>query len=203
MQRQHAVVAHQIGPRPRNQGRERLQRRERLEEQLARAIRPRALQREHHTVIVELPEPVLRHRRPEQIALRLFQARAIRCRHRHVGVQIQAGQVRVPRHRRQHPRRVGIAPRRDKTEAVYRRYAMVAESELREAGAKLAAMLGTTPETATFSDNPGDDSVTARNTGAKSLKKWWAGTGLNRRHQDFQTDRRRPATPRSAANLTT
>jgi hypothetical protein len=52
---------------------------------------------------------------------------------------------------------------------------MVAESELREAGAKRAAMLGTTPETATFSDNPGDDSVTARKT-ATSLKKWWAGT---------------------------
>jgi hypothetical protein len=68
---------------------------------------------------------------------------------------------------------------------VYRRYPMVAESELRKAGAKLAAMLGTTPETATFSDNPGDDSVTARKM-ATSLKKWWAGTGLNRRHQDFQ-----------------
>jgi hypothetical protein len=49
-----------------------------------------------------------------------------------------------------------------KTEAVYRRYAIVAESDLREASTKLAAMLGTTPETATFSDNPGDNSVTAR-----------------------------------------
>ena len=49
-----------------------------------------------------------------------------------------------------------------KTEAVYRRYAIVAESDLREAGTKLAAMLGTTPENATFSDNLGDNSVTAR-----------------------------------------
>jgi hypothetical protein len=47
---------------------------------------------------------------------------------------------------------------------VYRGYAVVAESDLREAGTKLAAMLGTTPETATFSDNPGDNSVTARKT---------------------------------------
>ncbi len=55
-----------------------------------------------------------------------------------------------------------------KTEAVYRRYAIVAESDLREAGTKLAAMLGTTPDTATFSDNPGDNSVTARKTGRLS-----------------------------------
>jgi integrase len=34
-----------------------------------------------------------------------------------------------------------------KTEAVYRRYAIVAESDLREAGTKLAATLGTSPAT--------------------------------------------------------
>jgi hypothetical protein len=55
-----------------------------------------------------------------------------------------------------------------KTEAVHRRYAIV-ESDLREAGTKLAAMLGTTPETATFRVNPGDNSVTARKTGRLSL----------------------------------
>jgi integrase len=49
-----------------------------------------------------------------------------------------------------------------KTEAVYRRYAIVAESDLREAGAKLAAMLGTSTATASLSDNFGDNSVTAR-----------------------------------------
>ena len=49
-----------------------------------------------------------------------------------------------------------------KTEAVYRRYAIVAESDLREAGAKLAATLGTSPATASLIDNPGDISVTAR-----------------------------------------
>ena len=49
-----------------------------------------------------------------------------------------------------------------KTEAVYRRYAIVAESDLGHAGAKLAAMLGTTPENMTLSDNSGDNSVTAR-----------------------------------------
>ena len=49
-----------------------------------------------------------------------------------------------------------------RTEAVYRRYAIVAENHLREAGAKLAASLGTGAVTPSLSDNLGDDSVTAR-----------------------------------------
>ena len=49
-----------------------------------------------------------------------------------------------------------------KTEAVYRRYATAAESDLREAGTKLAAALGTAAATASLSDNSGDISVTAR-----------------------------------------
>ncbi len=49
-----------------------------------------------------------------------------------------------------------------KTEAVYRRYAIVAEGDLREAGTKLTASLGTTAATASLSDDSGDISVTAR-----------------------------------------
>jgi len=41
-----------------------------------------------------------------------------------------------------------------KTEAVYRRYAIVAESDLRDAGTKLTAILGTMPESAPLSDIP-------------------------------------------------
>jgi hypothetical protein len=44
-----------------------------------------------------------------------------------------------------------------KTEAVYRRYAIVAESDLREAGTKLATALGMAAAMASLSDN----SVTA------------------------------------------
>jgi hypothetical protein len=54
-----------------------------------------------------------------------------------------------------------------KTEAVYRRYAIVAKSDLREAGTKLAAALGTVAVTASLSDNLGDNCVTARK--ARSL----------------------------------
>jgi integrase len=49
-----------------------------------------------------------------------------------------------------------------KTEAVYRRYAIVAESDLRDAGTKLAAALGTAAATPSLSDNFGDNSVTVR-----------------------------------------
>jgi hypothetical protein len=48
---------------------------------------------------------------------------------------------------------------------VYRRYAIVAESDPCEAGTKLTTMLGTTPETGALGDNSGDSSVTARKTG--------------------------------------
>ena len=51
-----------------------------------------------------------------------------------------------------------------KTEAVYRRCAIVAESDLRDAGTKLTAMLGTTSEPARLSDSSGDNSVTAPKT---------------------------------------
>ena len=55
-----------------------------------------------------------------------------------------------------------------KTEAVYRRYAIVAESDLRDAGTKLTAVLGTTPESGSLSDHSGDNSVTARKPGRLS-----------------------------------
>jgi hypothetical protein len=50
-----------------------------------------------------------------------------------------------------------------KTEAVYRRYSIVAENDLREAGAKLAVALGTGTTTASLGESLGDNSGTARN----------------------------------------
>jgi hypothetical protein len=55
-----------------------------------------------------------------------------------------------------------------KTEAVYRRYAIVAESDLRDAGTKLAAALGTGAVKPSLSDNSGHNSVTVRK--GRSLK---------------------------------
>ena len=54
------------------------------------------------------------------------------------------------------------------TEAVYRLYAIVAESDLRDAGTKLAAMSGTTTEPARLSDSSGTISVAAPKTHLRS-----------------------------------
>jgi hypothetical protein len=54
--------------------------------------------------------------------------------------------------------------------ALYQCQAIVAENDPREAGATLATMLGTTPETAALSDQPGDNSVTARKT--RRPRRW-------------------------------
>src|SRR3989304_6198772 len=71
-----------------------------------------------------------------------------------------------------------------KTEAVYRRCTIVAEGDLREAGAKLAATLGLAGAAASLRGNSGGASVTVR-AGGSLRHGWWAGTGLNRRDQDF------------------
>src|SRR5262249_57035416 len=60
------------------------------------------------------------------------------------------------------PRSVAMKLRGHKTEPVYRRYAIVAENDLREAGAKLAAELGPDAPTASLSYSLGDISVTAK-----------------------------------------
>ena len=59
-----------------------------------------------------------------------------------------------------------------KTEAVYRRYAIVAEGDIREAGAKLAATLGLAAATASLSDNSGDKSATVRAGRSRSRGKY-------------------------------
>jgi hypothetical protein len=110
MRREHAVVEHEVHPRPWRERGELLEQLQRLEHEMARAIRPRGLEREHDAAIVQEPESVLSHRRAEQIAAELFQARAIRGRHGDVGVQIEASEMRVPGRGRQHPRCVRIVP---------------------------------------------------------------------------------------------
>ena len=64
--------------------------------------------------------------------------------------------------------RLHLALRRDKahghkTDAVCRRYAIVAENDPREAGAKLAMTLGGGTAAASLGDNLGDYPMTARN----------------------------------------
>ena len=64
-----------------------------------------------------------------------------------------------------------------KTEAIFRRYAISSTSDLREAGAKLAQL----------GDSSAFFSYSRRCRVVEVSEKWWAGAGLNRRHQDFQS----------------
>jgi len=62
---------------------------------------------------------------------------------------------------------------------VYRLYAIVAESDLRDAGTKLAAMPGTTTEPARLSDSSGDDfGGSTEDASAKRLTKLVGRDGI-------------------------
>ena len=79
------------------------------------------------------------------------------------------------------PRSVAMKMVGHKTEAIYRRYAIVDEGMLRDAAAKLA-------RAARAGQSPGQSVVPiVPAVIANGGKNWWAGTGLNRRHQDFQS----------------
>jgi hypothetical protein len=104
------VVEHEVDPRPGRERGEFLKERERVEHEMARAIRPRRLEGEHDAAIVQQPEPALSHRRAEQLAAEMLQTRAVRGQHRDVDVEIEARQMGVPGGRGEHPRFVGIVP---------------------------------------------------------------------------------------------
>jgi hypothetical protein len=67
MRCEYAVVQDEVDPRPRGERRELLEQRERLEDELARAVRPGRLEREHDATVGQQPESILSDRRPEQI----------------------------------------------------------------------------------------------------------------------------------------
>jgi hypothetical protein len=106
MRRKHAVVEHEVDPRPRRERGELFEQLQRLEHELARAVCPGRLERERDAAIGQEPESVLCHGRAEQIAAELFQARPILGRHRDVRVQIEASEMSVPGP----PRRRGRTP---------------------------------------------------------------------------------------------
>jgi integrase len=95
-----------------------------------------------------------------------------------------------------------------KTESIYRRYAIVDEAMLKEGAAKLQTLHEAQAPVArvirsrrrvarsTSVRVPSESAVRSANGGPgrhalsrcrRARKEWWAGTGLNRRHQDFQS----------------
>jgi hypothetical protein len=100
------------------------------------------------------------------------------------------------------PRSVAMKLVGHKTESVYRRYAIASETDLKDGGVKLERLHRAEPGARVvvgLHEAPGPNSGRVRaedgmrrEAGTLQLRdvparKWWAGTGLNRRHQDFQT----------------
>jgi hypothetical protein len=84
-----------------------------------------------------------------------------------------------------------------KTESIYRRYAIQDEAILREGAERLAAFHQAQDDARASAHGHGLGTVAGAKPGADQRKQldWWAGTGLNRRHQDFQGARPSNVTP--------
>jgi hypothetical protein len=91
-------------------GRQTLQELQRLEDQLSRAVVPRRLQLERDAAIVPQPQALLREGRTQDIPDQALQPRSIVRRHPHVGVQVEALQVRLTRPARGHALEINVPP---------------------------------------------------------------------------------------------
>ena len=76
-------------------------------------------------------------------------------------------------------------------EAVYRRYAIVSESDMQEGAAKLTVLHGDAPDSRHIDAHERVfGTVTSRHISKKprhEAASQWLGTELNRRHEDFQS----------------
>jgi len=73
---------------------------------LARAVVPRRLQLQRDASVAPPPQALLRKRRTQEVSAQTLQARPVVRRHPHVGVQIEALEMRLPRPARRHGLRV-------------------------------------------------------------------------------------------------
>jgi hypothetical protein len=78
-----SMVQHKIDARAWSQGGELFEELQGLEEKMAGAIGPLALELQPDAAVPGEPKAVLSDRRPEQVAAELLQARAVFCRHGH------------------------------------------------------------------------------------------------------------------------
>jgi hypothetical protein len=103
---QQAMANQQVRLRPRRHRRQTLQQLQRLEHQLARAVAPRRLQLQRDAPVAPQPQALLRKGRTQDIAAQTLQPRPIVRWHPHVGVQIEALEMRLPGPARRHGLRV-------------------------------------------------------------------------------------------------
>ena len=94
---EYAVIEDQVDSRPRDEGGKAPEKVQRVEDEVARAVRPRRLQLEHDPAVLAEPEPILRDRRPEHVAAELLQALTILPIHSDIAVEIEAVQMGVAR----------------------------------------------------------------------------------------------------------
>ena len=89
------MVEDQVDRRPRRQRRQLLEELHGLEEQVRRAVAPRPLQLHPHAAVAQQSQPVVGQRRAEEVAAQMLQTRRVVGAHPHVGVQIEALDVRL------------------------------------------------------------------------------------------------------------
>ena len=104
------VVEDDVDPRARRQRCEAFQQFDRFEQQVRGAVAPFRFQGQEHAAIGGARQPLLRDRRPEHVARKLFEAVAIVRRDGDVGVEVEALEVGLARAGGGHPGHARHAP---------------------------------------------------------------------------------------------
>jgi hypothetical protein len=104
------VIDDEVDARPRRERGQPRKQVQRLENEVARAVLPWALQLEHDAAVLAEPEPILRDRRPQQVSAELLAPLAILPADRHVRVKVEALDMGVPGPARGDPLGLGVAP---------------------------------------------------------------------------------------------
>lgn len=104
------VGEYEVNAGARDQGSELFQELQGLEEEVAGAVGPAALELPQDAAVSREPETVLGDRRAQQGAAELFQPRAIFCRHRQAHIEIEALEIDPPGPGRGDPPGVRLLP---------------------------------------------------------------------------------------------
>ena len=104
------MVQHEIDARARSQGGELFEEFQGLEEQVAGAIVPGALELQPNAAVAGEPKAILRDRGSKQVAAELLEPRTVFCRDAQVRVEIEALKMGLAGPGGGDPRGIGLAP---------------------------------------------------------------------------------------------
>lgn len=105
-----SMVQHKIDARARSQGGELFEEFQGLEEQVAGAIVPGALELQQDAAVPGEPKAILSDRGPQQVAAELLEPRTVFCGNEQVGVEIEALKVGLAGPGAGDPQGIGLAP---------------------------------------------------------------------------------------------